>query len=58
VVDLVKEDELLMSAMININEEEPRPMIYLEDIAEAAWISFLRRRPGTGYSFYTGGDDD
>lgn len=51
-VRLIKEDVRLVNATSNKNGEEPEPMIYLEELSEVSWLTYLRRRPGVGYSFY------
>ena len=51
-VELVKADTKLAKATLNVNGEEPKPMIYLEQISQVGWLTYFRRKPGTGYSFY------
>ena len=50
-VKLVKEDSNLMNRITN-GKDNP-PMIYLEDLFEVTWLTFLRRNPGAGYSFFS-----
>ncbi len=56
-VDFVKKDEKLIQATKNVNGEEPKPMIYLEEISEVSWFSYVWRKPGNGYSFYIKEDE-
>ena len=52
-VDLIKEDKKLIDLTINANAEEPNPMIYLEEIMEVSWLTYICKKPGAGYSFYS-----
>jgi len=57
-VELVKNDEHLIALTINKHGSDPDPMVYLEEINTVSWLTYLRRKPGKGYSFYLGEEEE
>lgn len=53
-VDLVKNDSSLIGAVRD--REGFAPMIYLVELATVSWLTFRRRQPGGGYTFYPQSD--
>ena len=51
-VDLVKKDQHLLTMTKNVDGSEPSPMIYLSEMCNVSWLTYFRRKPGGGYSFY------
>lgn len=51
-VELIKKDVSLINMVLNTKGEEPTPRVFLEEIAEVGWITYLRHKPGRGYIFY------
>ena len=55
-VALIKADATLLETTLNVSGSEPEPMIYLEGISQVDWITYFRKKPGAGYSFYINED--
>ena len=53
-VDLIKNDKSLID--ITLVKPEFTPMIYLVEMQKVNWLTYIRRKPGGGYSFYTQDD--
>lgn len=51
-VDLIKNDEHLQSLLRVPESELPSPMIYLSEMCRVNWFTYIRCKPGSGYSFY------
>ena len=49
---LIKANQKLVDETININDEEPNSMIYIEELVEVNWLTYILKELGTGYSFY------
>lgn len=50
--ELIKNDDSLLELFKTSNKKNPKPMIYLSEIAQVSWFTFIWRKPGCGYSFY------
>ena len=51
-VDLIKNDEHLISITKNTDGSKPTPMVYLSEMCNVNWFQYFRRKPGGGYSFF------
>jgi len=51
-VELLKSDANLINLTLNNRESEPPPMIYLDSLNVVSWLTYFRRKPGAGYTFY------
>jgi len=51
-VELIKKDANLINLTLNNRESDPPPRIYLEELSTVSWLTYIRRKPGSGYSFY------
>ena len=51
-VELVKNDHHLHNLLRSPDGESPLPMIYLSEICKVNWFTYIRRKPGAGYTFY------
>ncbi len=51
-VELLKNDPNLTNLTQNDRESDPPPMVYLEELYVVSWFTYVRRKPGSGYSFY------
>ena len=49
-VDLIKGDASLQE--IVVKAENVTPVIHLEEISIVSWLTYLRKKPGKGYSLY------
>ena len=49
-VELIKNDNSLNGVVVK--SDKSAPMIYLENISPVSWLTYIRRKPGKGYSFY------
>jgi len=52
-VDLIKNDTHLQNLLRTPDNELPSPMIYLSEMCKVNWFTYVRRKPGAGYSFYS-----
>lgn len=50
-VKLVKNDSSLQE--MTLDRVGLTPMIYLVEMQKVGWFTYIRRKPGKGYSFYT-----
>ena len=51
-VNLLEKDQHLLSITRNFDVTEPSPKIYLSEICNVNWFTYIRHKPGGGYSFY------
>lgn len=51
-VDLIKNDDHLISITKNMDGSKPAPMVYLSEMSKVNWFQYYRRKPGRGYSFF------
>jgi len=51
-VELIKNDTHIQKLLRTSESELPSPMIYLSEMCQVNWFTYLRRKPGAGYSFY------
>lgn len=51
-VELVKNDQHLHNLVKLPEGESLSPMIYLSEICKVNWFTYIKRKPGAGYSFY------
>jgi len=51
-VELVKNDQHLHNLLRTPEGELPSPMIYLSEMCKVNWFTYIKRKPGAGYSFY------
>ena len=51
-VELIKNDAHLHNLLRNPEREPAPPMIYLCEMCKVNWFTYLRRKPGAGYSFF------
>ncbi|WP_017446132.1 hypothetical protein [Gayadomonas joobiniege] len=56
-VELIKNDTHLQNLLRNPENELPSPMIYLSEMCKVNWFTYVRRKPGAGYSFYPMGQE-
>ncbi|MEH0020358.1 MAG: hypothetical protein V6Z89_11925 [Desulfobacter sp.] len=54
-IKLIREDESIKNNIHNGNDDPP--IIYVDNIIEVGWFEFLRKRPGSGYTFYQNEDE-
>ena len=55
-VELIKNDSSLVD--MTLSKAELTPMIYLVEIQTVNWLTYVRKSPGRGYSFYSQGDSE
>ena len=55
-VELIRNDSSLVKLTMNDPETDPSPMIYLKGLETVSWLTYVRRRPGSGYSFFLESD--
>lgn len=56
-VDLVKNDKHLQNMLRSPDAEYPPPLIYLSEMDKVSWFTYIRHKPGSGYSFYPMGQE-
>ena len=54
-IGLIKTDPKLHE--VSVKQENTTPMLYVEELATISFFTYVRRKPGSGYVFYTGDDE-